>query len=64
MQSGGHGASVVKQSGAFSVASGRSARSATATFGGDPGDYDAELILTGDGSHVSCCRADRGQTDL
>ena len=62
-QSGGHGSSVIEQSGDFTVAAGRSATLGTASFGGDPGDYDAELILTWDGKRA-VCRADRGQTEL
>jgi hypothetical protein len=60
---GGHGSSVIAQSGAFSVAAGRSARLGQASFGGDPGDYDVELILRWDGRRA-VCRTASGARDL
>lgn len=62
-QSGGHGSSVITQSGDFSVAAGRSASLGKASFGGDPGDYDVKLTLTWDG-HRAVCHSVRGEDDL
>lgn len=60
LQSGAHGSSVIEQSGAFAVEAGRSATLGSANFGGNPGDYEAELTLSWDGDDI-VCRSVRGQ---
>mgnify|MGYP005839684031 CR=1 FL=1 len=62
-QRSGQGSSVIRQSGAFSVAAGASVALGQASFGGDPGDYDAELTLSWD-SRRTVCHSARGQADL
>ena len=62
-QSGGHGSSVINQSGDFAVAAGRTASLGKARFGGDPGDYDVELTLNWDGRHT-VCRTASDQNDI
>jgi hypothetical protein len=62
-QAGGGGSSVIRQSGDFSVAAGRSATLGKARFGGDPGEYDVELTLSWGGRTV-VCRSASEATDL
>lgn len=62
-QAGGHGSSVIEQSGDFTVTAGQSAKLGQAAFGGDPGDYDVELTLAWNGKRAVCRSAD-GKDDL
>ena len=59
----GAGQAIIDQTGAFSVASGRTTTLGQATLGGSSGSYKAELQLTVKGQHLRCLGAGT-QTDI
>ena len=59
----GAGQAIIDQSGAFSVASGRTTTLGQATLGGSSGAYEADLELTVNGQRLRCLGAGT-QTDI